>query len=77
MGKLLKIILRPEIFYISIFFIAFIIFYSTMLPGLGFWDTGEFQTVIYTFDVAHPTGYPTYLILGKIFTILFPFGSIA
>lgn len=48
-----------------------------MLPTVGYWDTGEFQTIPYTFDIAHPTGYPTYILLGKIFTLIIPFGSIA
>jgi hypothetical protein len=60
-----------------LFIFSIVLYTKTLLPGVGFWDTGEFQTVAYTFDVAHPTGYPTYLILGKIFTSVFPFGSIA
>ena len=29
-----------------------------MLPGVGFWDTAEFQTVAPLLGTAHPTGYP-------------------
>ena len=35
-----------------------------LMPDVGFWDTGEFQTVAPILGTAHPTGYPTYLILG-------------
>jgi hypothetical protein len=28
------------------------------MPGVGFWDTGEFQTVLPIMGTAHPTGYP-------------------
>jgi hypothetical protein len=64
-------------FLIISFIIPFVIYASTVLPYVDFWDTGEFQTVAYTFDIAHPTGYPTYIVLGKIFTSIFNFGSIA
>jgi Protein of unknown function (DUF2723) len=47
-----------------------------MMPGLGFWDTGEFQTVLPILGTAHPTGYPTYVLIGFIANILLtPFGE--
>jgi transmembrane protein TMEM260 (protein O-mannosyltransferase) len=42
----------------------------TLLPGLGFWDTGELQTVAPLLGTAHPTGYPTYVLLGFVANIL-------
>lgn len=36
----------------------------TVMPGVGFWDTAEFQTVLPTLGIAHPTGFPTFVILG-------------
>lgn len=41
-----------------------------LMPGVGFWDTGEFQTVLPILGTAHPTGYPTYVILGFVANIL-------
>lgn len=41
-----------------------------LMPGLGFWDTGEFQTVLPILGTAHPTGYPTYVLLGFVFNLL-------
>jgi hypothetical protein len=47
-----------------------------LLPGLGFWDTGELQTVAPLLGTAHPTGYPTYTLLGFLANILLgPFGE--
>ena len=40
------------------------------MPGVGFWDTGEFQTVLPLLGTAHPTGYPTYVLLGFVANIL-------
>ncbi|MCI0584433.1 MAG: DUF2723 domain-containing protein [Chloroflexi bacterium] len=41
-----------------------------LMPGVGYWDTGEFQTVAPILGTAHPTGYPTYVILGFLANVL-------
>ena len=41
-----------------------------LMPGVGFWDTGEFQTILPILGTAHPTGYPTYVLLGFLANIL-------
>ena len=47
-----------------------------LMPGVGFWDTAEFQTIPPILGTAHPTGYPTYVILGWLASIvLAPFGE--
>jgi Protein of unknown function (DUF2723) len=47
-----------------------------LMPGVGFWDTGEFQTVLPVLGTAHPTGYPTYVLLGFVANLLLaPFGE--
>jgi hypothetical protein len=49
---------------------------STIMPGVGFWDTAELQTVAPILGTAHPTGFPTYLIFGWLASILLsPFGE--
>jgi hypothetical protein len=55
---------------------AFAIARSTLLPGLGLWDTGEFQAVAPVLGTAHPTGYPSYILLGWVASLLLaPFGE--
>jgi len=44
----------------------------TVLPA----DSGEFQLVSYVLGIAHPPGYPLYMLLAKLFTFL-PVGDIA
>ena len=39
-------------------------------------DSMEFPVVVYRLAIAHPTGYPLYTIVGKLFTLL-PFGDVA
>jgi len=45
----------------------------TVLPG----DAGEFQFAAPLLGVAHPTGYPLYILLGKLWTLLVPWGDLA
>ena len=48
----------------------------TLAPTVASWDTAEFQTVGPVLGTAHPTGYPSYVILGWIASVLFqPFGE--
>ncbi len=44
--------------------------WSGLMPAVGFWDTGEFQVVLPILGTAHPTGYPTYVIVGFITNLL-------
>jgi hypothetical protein len=52
------------------------IYLRTMLPSTGFWDTGEAQTVPPTLSIFHPTGFPTYTMLGWLWSQL-PIGEVA
>ena len=48
----------------------------TLGPGVANWDTAEFQTVGPVLGTAHATGYPSYVILGWLASILLqPFGD--
>jgi Protein of unknown function (DUF2723) len=50
----------------------------TLAPGLismAAGDSAEFQTVSWVLGTAHPTGYPSYVILGFIATHLLQFGD--
>lgn len=58
------------------FFVALVVYRLTLLPTVGMWDVAEFQAVPHVLGIAHPTGFPTYLLLGKLFTY-WPEGSIA
>lgn len=59
---------------------ALLIYSLTLAPGLT-WanfssDGGELITAAVTLGIPHPPGYPTYVLLGKLFSLL-PIGSIA
>lgn len=57
--------------------LAFVVLLFTTAPDLTGEDAGELITAAYTLGVAHPPGYPLWCILGKIFTIIIPVGTIA
>jgi hypothetical protein len=63
---------------IAVGLVAFVLGRAALLPGLAFWDTGEFQAVAPLLGTAHPTGYPAYVVLGWLASIAFaPLGEAA
>jgi hypothetical protein len=61
---------------ILIGFLSLALYIRTLAPSLLYGDIAEFQTLSYTLGMTHPSGYPTQIIFGKLFTFL-PFGDIA
>ncbi len=61
---------------VTVFIVALLLYLRTMLPGLAFDDWGEMQTVPHVLGIAHPTGYPTYLLVAWAFELL-PIGEVA
>lgn len=56
--------------------VALVLARSAMLPGIWFWDTAEAQTVPPVLGVMHPTGFPAYVILGWLASVVLqPFGE--
>ncbi len=55
---------------------AFSVYLRTLCPTLYWGDCGELATVAATLGIPHPTGYPLYCLLGKAWTLVFPFGSV-
>jgi len=55
-----------------------LVYLHTLAPSVAtiFDDSLEFQLVCYLPGIAHPTGYPLYTLLGKLFTYL-PLGDVA
>jgi len=63
---------------ILLFLSSFAIYLYTLFPSVAIYrDAGEMASVTFTLGIAHPPGYPLYVILGKLFSLLIPFGNIA
>ncbi len=64
---------RTEGVLVPLFFVLFITFQTNFI-NTG--DAGELVSASYFLGIAHPSGYPLYLLLSKLATLL-PFGNIA
>jgi hypothetical protein len=61
---------------IAVGLIAFALVARGLQPGLAFWDTAELQVVAPLMGTAHPTGFPTYVLLGWLASVVLqPFGE--
>ena len=58
-----------------VFAIAAATYLLTLEPTASFWDCGEFIACSYKLLVPHPPGAPTFLLLGRLFS-LFSFGDV-
>ncbi len=57
--------------------LALAVYLRTMSAHVGQADTFEFQVTAYSLGIAHPTGYPLYVLLGHLFAWVIPVGSVA
>jgi hypothetical protein len=60
----------------GLFLSSFVLYIRTLAPSLLYGDSAEFQTIAYTLGIGHPTGYPVYVLLARLFTLL-PIGEVA
>jgi len=60
-----------------IFATLFAVYIRTAAPTVTFGDSGELVTAAATLGVPHPTGFPLYLLAGKLFSLIVPFGDVA
>jgi hypothetical protein len=66
---------RDAAIAVSLGLVGFLSYLRTLAPSVLSGDAGEFQFAAYLLGVAHPTGYPLYLLLGKLFITLVPLGD--
>jgi tetratricopeptide (TPR) repeat protein len=55
--------------------ISFIIYLSTICPTVYLGDSGELTVAAYSLGIPHPSGYPLYALIGKLFCLV-PIGNI-
>lgn len=60
----------------SAFLIFLAIYAKTLCPTVFWWDSGEFIANIAILGIPHRPGFPIYVLLGKVFSLL-PLGSFA
>ncbi len=68
---------RPRSGAWLVFFVVLAAYVLTAAPTIGPIDSGELTLVIKTLGIAHPTGYPLFTLLGKIWVTLMFWGDLA
>jgi hypothetical protein len=52
-----------------------LVYILTLSPTISWIDSGELSVVCYTLGIAHPTGYPLYTLIGRVFSLI-PLGTL-
>ena len=60
-----------------VFVVALALYIKTLSPSVYTFDSAELAAGAYSLGIVHATGYPLYLMLAKLFTLLVPFGDVA
>ncbi|MFM8179022.1 MAG: protein O-mannosyl-transferase family, partial [Candidatus Kapaibacterium sp.] len=55
---------------LGVFAVALLVYTTTMIPHVGFTDSGELAGACASLGVAHPTGYPLFVLIGHLWTLL-------
>jgi hypothetical protein len=62
------------IYSLIILFFSGVVYFKTLAPTVSWIDSGELATACFSLGIAHPTGYPVYTLIGRLFSLL-PLGS--
>ncbi len=66
----------PELTAIAVFIVALAVYLLTLAPTVGPVDSGELILAAALPGIAHPPGFPIYVLIGHVFSHL-PFGNVA
>src|SRR5580658_3469434 len=61
--------LLNNIFGLLSFLFAAVVYITTMEKSGSFWDCGEFVPSAFKLEIAHPPGFPLFLMLGRILSL--------
>src|SRR5436309_41716 len=57
--------------------IVFAVYAAGACPTIYVGDSGDLVTAVHVLGIPHPTGYPLYVLLGKLWSVLIPVGTVA
>jgi Protein of unknown function (DUF2723) len=58
------------------FVFALLLYVCSLDSDVGFWDTAEMNTVPFILGLAHPTGFPSEILTGWLFSHVWPAGDV-
>ncbi|MGV8162854.1 MAG: glycosyltransferase family 117 protein [Candidatus Nanoarchaeia archaeon] len=69
-GKKLSADLRKKSFFLIPLISSFILYFCTLAPTTYWDDSGEMITAAFTLGIPHPSGFPLFVLLGKLFSFI-------
>lgn len=72
-----KLNLNKNLDTFIVFAVTWFVYILTTFPTVQTEDSGELIAAAVKLDIAHPPGYPLHTLLGKLFSIIIPFGNLA
>ena len=60
-----------------VFAVTLSVYWQTLCPTVYVEGSGELIGAAYLLGTPHPTGYPLFCLLGRLFTVFIPWGSVA
>ncbi len=73
----MRLDIKEKIPAIVLFVFFSCLYIYTVAPTVYSGDSGEIAAAVNTLGLAHPTGFPLYMLAGKLFTLLVPIGDVA
>lgn len=68
---------NDRMYVIGLFVLFFIAYAYTAAPSVFVGDSAEMSLTVQTLGVAHPTGFPLYIMAGKLWSVLAPISDVA
>lgn len=62
-----------RIFALFVLFTTMLTYLFTVAPTVAFWDCGEYIGASHSLGIPHPPGNPLYVLIGRVFSIVFFF----
>jgi hypothetical protein len=67
--------LEPWMVAVGVGAVALLVYLRTMCRTIYVGDSGELAAAVHVLGIPHPPGYPLYVLLGKLFSVIVPVGT--
>ncbi|NIP43466.1 MAG: DUF2723 domain-containing protein, partial [candidate division Zixibacteria bacterium] len=62
---------------VAVLIVSLVTYLRTVQPTVPYWDCGEFIACAHILGIPHPPGTPLFMLIGRVFSMLIPFGEVA